>query len=57
MLPIDHAIVSCCRTTDALSEFLEHPCYASGKIASVEAVVGAKFYKRFAPIPEAEAAA
>ena len=57
MLPIDHTIVSCCRTTDALSEFLEHPCYASGKNASVEAVVGAKFHKRLAPIPEVEAAA
>ena len=57
MLSIERTIVSCCRTIDALSEFLEHPCYALEGIASVEAVVGAKILKRFAPNPEADAAA
>lgn len=45
------------QTTDAFSEFFAHRCYASGKIASAEAMVGVKLYKRFAPIPGAEPAA
>ena len=50
----DLLVEICCQTTDALGDFLERHCYASGKIASVEAMVGVKLYKWFAPIPGAE---
>ena len=53
----DLLVEICCQTTDALSEFLERHCYASGKIASTEAMIGVKLYKWFAPIPGAEPAA
>ena len=53
----DLLVEICCQTTDALSEFLERYCYASGKIASTEAMIGVKLYKWFAPIPGAEPAA
>lgn len=35
-----------------LNEFLELHCYRSGKIASVEAMVGLKLYKWLSPVPE-----
>ena len=50
----DLLVEICCRTTAALGEFLERHCYASGKIASAEAMVGVKLYKWFAPTPGAE---
>ena len=50
----DLLVEICCQTTDALSAFLERHCYASGKIAATEAMVGVKLYKWFAPIPGAE---
>ena len=53
----DLLVEICCRTTAELSEFLERHCYASGKIAATEAMVGMKLYKWFAPIPGAEPAA
>ena len=52
----DLLVEICCQTTAALGEFLERHCYASGKIASAEAMVGVKLYKWFAPTPGAEPA-
>lgn len=50
----DLLVEICCQTTAALGEFLERHCYASGKIAAAEAMVGVKLYKWFAPTPGAE---
>ena len=47
----DLVVEICCRTSEELGEFLEHHCHQTGKIASVETMVGLKLYKWFAPVP------
>lgn len=50
----DLLVEICCQTTAELGEFLERHCHSSGKIATVETMIGVKLYKWFAPIPGAE---